>query len=157
MAQNNVPPPIPTQSPIADSSGLVSRPWISWFTWVKNLLSESPQFTGTPTVPTAPPLTNNDQVASTAYTDAAVLVEKNRAEGVEGTLTAGLAAETARLAPLASPTFIGTVTQPTPSVLTAAVTVNGANAGTAIALPALPLGYLEWSINGQTVRVPYYA
>jgi hypothetical protein len=52
---------------------------------------DSPAFTGTPTVPTATPATNNTQAASTAYVDT------------------GLALK----APLASPTFTGTPAAPT--------------------------------------------
>lgn len=65
-----------------------------------------PAFTGTPTVPTATPLTNTTQAASTAYGDAAVLVENTRA----------LAAE-ALLAPLASPGLTGNPTAPTQTAL----------------------------------------
>jgi hypothetical protein len=43
----------------------------------------SPSLTGTPTAPTAPALTNDTQVATTAYTDAAVEVETTRAETAE--------------------------------------------------------------------------
>lgn len=46
----------------------------------------SPSFTGVPLVPTATPLTNNTQVASTAYADAAVAVEKTRALAAEAVL-----------------------------------------------------------------------
>ena len=60
-------------------------------------------------------------------------------------------------APLASPTFTGTVTQPSPARLTAASTATSATTGSATALPANPLGYLEMSINGTTVKIPYYA
>lgn len=69
----------------------------------------------------------------------------------------GLAAALALLAPIASPTFTGTVTEPTPPVLTAATTATSATAGAASALPATPLGYLEMSVNGVTVKVPYYS
>ena len=62
----------------------------------------------------------------------------------------------ALFAPLASPTFTGTVKQPAPSVLTAATTATSANAGAASALPATPAGYLEMSINGTVYKVPYY-
>jgi hypothetical protein len=62
----------------------------------------SPAFTGTPTAPTATPLTSTTQLASTAYADAAVAVEKSRAQTAEGLL-----------APLASPTFTGTPAAPT--------------------------------------------
>lgn len=106
----------------------------------------SPPLTGTPTTPTASPGTDNTQIASTAYTDAAVLVEKNRAVAAEGLL-----------APSANPMFTGTVTQPTPSVITAATTATSATAGAATALPVTPLGYLEMSVNGVVVKFPYYA
>jgi flagellar capping protein FliD len=158
------PPPVPTQSKMLDENGLASRPWIYWFTQIKNIIVDSPAFTGVPTVPTAPPMTDNIQVASTAYADAAVLVETDRAETAEGILAASIAAETSRaetaealLASKASPTFTGVVTEPTPAVLTAAVTATSALAGAASALPSNPLGYLEMSINSVTVKVPYYA
>lgn len=61
----------------------------------------SPVLTGVPLAPTAAPGTNNGQVASTAFSAAAVLVETSRATGAEGLL-----------APKASPTFTGTVTIP---------------------------------------------
>lgn len=61
----------------------------------------SPVLTGVPLAPTAAPGTNNGQVASTAFSAAAVLVETSRATGAE-----------ALLAPKASPTFTGTVTIP---------------------------------------------
>src|SRR5579864_8984845 len=54
----------------------------------------SPALTGAPTTPNASALTNNTQIANTAYADAAVAVEKSRAQTAE-----------ALLAPLASPTF----------------------------------------------------
>lgn len=63
---------------------------------------DSPGFTGTPTAPTATALTDNTQVATTAYADSAVAVEKSRAEAAE-----------ALLAPLASPALTGTPTAPT--------------------------------------------
>jgi hypothetical protein len=62
----------------------------------------SPIFTGTPAAPTAAPLTGGTQLATAGYSDAATLVEKNRA----------LAAE-ALLAPLASPALTGNPTVPT--------------------------------------------
>lgn len=64
----------------------------------------SPAFTGTPTAPTATPLTNSTQIGTTAYADAAVAVEKTRAETAE-----------ALLAPLASPALTGTPVAPTAS------------------------------------------
>jgi len=65
----------------------------------------SPGLTGTPTAPTATPLTGTTQIASTAYDDAAVAVEKARA----------LAAE-ALFLPKASPAFTGTLSGPTVAV-----------------------------------------
>lgn len=64
----------------------------------------SPALTGVPTAPTAAALTDDTQIATTAYSDAAVAVEKTRAETAE-----------ALLAPLASPVFTGTPEAPTPS------------------------------------------
>ncbi len=61
----------------------------------------SPTLTGTPAAPTATALTNSTQLATTAYADTAVGVENTRA----------LAAEALK-APLASPTFTGTVVLP---------------------------------------------
>jgi hypothetical protein len=62
----------------------------------------SPALTGTPTAPTKTALTNNTDVATTAYADAAVAVETSRAETAE-----------ALKAPLASPALTGTPTAPT--------------------------------------------
>jgi hypothetical protein len=64
----------------------------------------SPAFTGTPTAPTAAALTDDTQIATTAYADLAVGVETTRAEAAE-----------ALLAPKASPAFTGTPTAPTQS------------------------------------------
>src|ERR1017187_5757209 len=64
----------------------------------------SPAFTGVPAAPTASPLTGTTQIATTAYSDLAVGVEKTRA----------LAAETLG-APLASPALTGNPTAPTQS------------------------------------------
>lgn len=69
----------------------------------------------------------------------------------------GLTAALALLAPIASPTFTGTVTEPAPAVLTAATTATSATAGAATALPATPLGYLQMSVNGTPVLVPFYS
>jgi hypothetical protein len=60
------------------------------------------------------------------------------------------------LAPLASPTFTGAVTQETPSALTNATTATSATAGAATALPSAPLGYLTMTLNGVQVKLPYY-
>lgn len=62
----------------------------------------SPAFSGSPTAPTKAPLTDNTDLATTAYTDLAVAVETARAEAAESLL-----------APLASPAFSGSPTAPT--------------------------------------------
>ena len=173
MSQNLSAPPIPTRSPIVDpkeGTGLVSRPWIAWFTWLNGLFASinSPSFTGQPTVPTADPGTDNTQVANTAFVTAAVEVETLRAETAESSLSDSITAEQTRAiaaenslntlkAPKASPVFTGTVTQPESSVLTAATTASSATAGGASALPGTPAGYLSTSINGVNVLIPYYA
>lgn len=81
----------------------------------------SPALTGTPTAPTQAPSTNNTDIATTAYSDAAVLVESTRA----------LAAE-ALLAPIASPSFTGTVTLPTNEVVPAAGQLISPASGTQV-------------------------
>lgn len=73
----------------------------------------SPALTGTPTSPTAAPGTNTTQIASTAFTGAAVLVETNRATTAE-----------ALLAPKASPALTGTPTAPTVAATAAAGTTQ---------------------------------
>jgi hypothetical protein len=67
----------------------------------------SPAFTGVPSAPTAAALTNTTQLATTAFTTAAVGVETTRATTAEGLL-----------APIASPTFTGVPTGPTAVALT---------------------------------------
>ena len=101
----------------------------------------SPALTGVPSAPTATAATNTTQIATTAFTTAAVGVETTRAEAAE-----------ALLAPLASPTFTGTVTAPTFSgaltgnatTSTTAGNVTGivavANGGTGTATPGLVAG-----------------
>jgi len=82
----------------------------------------SPTLTGTPTAPTASAGTNNTQVATTAYADAAVAAIVDSAPATLNTLNeladalgddANFAATTATAiglkAPIASPTFTGTV------------------------------------------------
>jgi hypothetical protein len=48
----------------------------------------SPAFTGTPTAPTQAPLNNSTRVATTAYADLAVGVEKTRALAAEAAIAA---------------------------------------------------------------------
>lgn len=73
------------------------------------------------------------------------------------TQTQPAVADVTGAAPSASPTFTGTVTQPAPTVLTAATTATTATAGAGTALPATPVAYLSVSINGTTFKIPYYA
>lgn len=37
-----------------------------------------------------------------------------------------------------------------------ATTTTSANSGSATALPANPVGYLDWFLNGNAIRIPYY-
>jgi peptidoglycan/xylan/chitin deacetylase (PgdA/CDA1 family) len=62
----------------------------------------SPAFTGTPTAPTAAALTDNTQIATTAYADAGTAVEKARAQAAEGNIT-NLGGVPVTVAPYTSP------------------------------------------------------
>lgn len=75
--------------------------------------SASPALTGTPTAPTATPLTNTTQIATTAYTDAAVGVETDRAVAAEGAETARAVAAEALKANAANAALTGIPTAPT--------------------------------------------
>jgi len=88
----------------------------------------SPALTGTPTAPTAALATNTTQVATTAFVRAEVaalvgtagatldtLGELSDALGDDANFAATTATAIGLKAPLASPTFTGTVTVPTPS------------------------------------------
>lgn len=94
----------------------------------------SPALTGVPTAPTATPLTGTTQIATTAYDDAAVLVEKNRALAAEALLAS--ITSVALKAPIASPVFTGTVTFPACAVAS---------------LPAGSEGQLAYATNGRKV------
>ena len=85
----------------------------------------SPALTGSPTAPTKTALTNNTDLATTAYADSAVSAETTRAEGAESTNATAISTETSRaetaealLAPKASPALTGTPTAPTAAALT---------------------------------------
>jgi hypothetical protein len=181
----NVPLDALFSAPAVDKQGYFNFQWKQYFS-AQNLglggtaPIESPDLVGTPTTPTAPPLTNDNQIASTQYTDSAVAVETIRAEAEEATLQGKITAETTRaeaaetalsaaitaetnraqaaealLAPLASPTFTGTVSMPTLNLTGATATTATAGAAT---LPANPLGFFN-CVNeaGTPVKVPYYA
>lgn len=79
------------------------------------------------------------------------------ANGGTNASTASAALSNLGGAPIASPTFTGTVTQPTPSVLTGATVATSAVAGSASALPATPTGYLQISINSANVLIPFFS
>lgn len=91
--------------------------------------SASPEFTGVPTAPTAAPLTNSNQVATTAYTDAAITALIGSASAALDTLGElanainddadfgqSVATSLSFKAPLADPTFTGSPSSTTPPV-----------------------------------------
>ena len=149
---------------VDQKTGLITSIWQLWLinNWQgqnASAPSNSPAFTGTPTAPTAPALTNNTQIATTQYTDSAVAVERSRAEGAEGAIdgvlgiqageiaanSAAITAETARaeaaealLAPKANPTFTGIITTPAIDVTGPQAIGNGADGN--IQAPALGTG-----------------
>ena len=97
----------------------------------------SPALTGTPTAPTANTATNTTQIATTAFVQQEISILTTGAPGLLNTLDElaaalgddeNFAASTANAialkAPLASPTFTGTVTLPTGTV-TSAMIANG--------------------------------
>jgi len=115
----------------------------------------SPALTGTPTAPTATAGTNSTQVATTAYADAAVAALVDAAPGTLNTLNELAAAInddasyastiTTALglkAPLASPTFTGTVTLPSAT--------SGANL---VNIPNAALDNSSITINGSAVSL----
>jgi hypothetical protein len=97
----------------------------------------SPAFIGIPSAPTPSPLDNSTSLATTAYDDAAVSIEKVRA----------LAAEVLK-APLASPALTGVPTVPTAAFATS-TTQAASTAFVQAALPAVPVQ----SVAGKTGTV----
>ena len=89
-------------TPVTHSAGFTIQQVVTAGFLGSVALLASPAFTGTPTAPTASALTDDTQIATTAYADSAVAVEKSRAETAE-----------ALLAPLASPALTGSPTAPT--------------------------------------------
>jgi hypothetical protein len=61
------------------TSRMWSRAWTTtaWTAWREVAFTDSPAFTGVPTVPTAAPNTNSTQAASTAYADAIAALKAN--------------------------------------------------------------------------------
>jgi hypothetical protein len=99
----------------------------------------SPALTGTPTAPTQSPLTNNTDIATTAYTDLAVGVETTRAQTAE-----------ALKAPLASPALTGTPTAPTATAGTNTTQL----ATTAFVETALPTALPPFTTFTATAATP---
>lgn len=172
------------KAPAVDKQGVFNFQWKQYFISQNLGLGgtapiNSPTLVGKPIAPTAPPLTNNQQIATTQYTDSAVSVEttraeaaesvlqtditaeKTRAEAAETALGGQITAETARaeaaealLAPIASPTFTGVATAPIFNVTgTTAATATGG----AATLPGNPVGFFVFEQGGASVKVPYYA
>lgn len=115
--------------------------------------------TGSPAQPTFRALvaadvpTLNQNTTGTAANVTGIVAIAN---GGTNATSASVALTNLGAAPIASPTFTGTVTQPNSTVLTAATTATSATTGSATALPALPAGYLEVSINGTDFLIPYF-
>jgi hypothetical protein len=110
----------------------------------------SPTFTGTPAAPTATPGTNTTQIATTAFVTAAVSASTGATWGsITGTLSsqtdlqsaldAKLSTATAAstYAPLASPTFTGTVTIPAGASISGYATTASLSSYAPLASPAL--------------------
>ena len=99
----------------------------AWVNAAGYALLASPTLTGTPAAPTAAANTNTTQIATTAFVTGAVtdliggapgalntLNELAEAIGDDASYAAGITTALGLKAPLASPTFTGTVTVPTP-------------------------------------------
>jgi hypothetical protein len=123
----------------------------------------SPALTGTPTAPTANVATNTTQIATTAFVRAEVAALVNSAPATldtlgeiatslanNATLSTTLTDAIALKAPLASPTFTGTVTLPTGTV-TSAMILDGTIANADIsATAAIDQGKIaDTTINAQ--------
>ena len=105
---------------------------------------DSPTFTGTPSAPTAAAATNTTQIATTAFvrTEISNLVasapaaldtldELANALGDDASFATTVTNSLSEKAPLASPTFTGTVTVPTPANATDAATKGYVDTATA--------------------------
>lgn len=104
----------------------------AWVNAAGYALLASPALTGIPTAPTAAAATNTTQIATTAFVTGAVtdliggapgalntLNELAEAIGDDASYAAGITTALGLKAPLASPTFTGTVTIPTGASITA--------------------------------------
>jgi hypothetical protein len=93
--------------------------------WAPIAPLSSPAFTNVPTAPTAAPLTNSLQLATTAYADAIGNMATTNITTAVTTTTTALALK----APLASPVFTGTPVMPS-AFITGATTDNSPTAAT---------------------------
>jgi hypothetical protein len=195
MGKKQMLPPLPFNTvftvPVKNgqgNSGLAVGSGIS-FPWQQALIAQqaavnsgatidSPDFTGIPIAPTAPPLTNNQQLATTQYSDAAVAVEKGRATTAEAANASAISTETTRaqaaevvnanaisaettrataaeglLAPKANPIFTGIATAPEFNIT--GVTAATATAGAAT-LPANPTGFVLFQVGGLNKKIAFY-
>jgi hypothetical protein len=180
----NVPLDALLSVPAVDKQGNFNFQWKQYFINQNVGLNnsapvESPDLIGIPVAPTASPLTNTNQIATTKYADSAVAVETTRAKAEETALQGEITAETARaksaeaanaaaitaetaravaaealLAPIASPAFTGVAAAPVFNVTggTASTATGGA-----ATLPGNPVGFLVFEQAGTSVKVPYYA
>jgi Glycosyl hydrolase family 26 len=119
----------------------------------------SPALTGTPTAPTAAPLTDDTQVATTGYADAAVAVETTRALAAETTVTSGarrLAASNLLIP--ASGAWFGAYPGSNNSYPNAGAIVGGSGLSwTLSTTEPIESGTIEVTVNGDLVSFAYNA
>ena len=131
----------------------------AWVNAAGYALLASPALTGTPTAPTASVATNTTQVATTAFVRGEVTALVNSATatldtlgeiatalGNDANLSTTLTTSIGLKAPLASPTFTGTVTLPTGTIAT---TQTAANNTTAVATTA----YVDAAVSAGIATV----
>jgi hypothetical protein len=130
----------------------------------------SPTFTGTPAAPTASVATNTTQVATTAFVAAEVAALVDSAPGTLNTLNelaaalgddanyaSTITAALALKAPIASPTFTGTVAIPNISDLETAVTANTTkvtNVSTDLGITTSTTTVIITSSDGTNATIP---
>ena len=133
---------------LANNSGEGATPTITVNTSVIATV-DSPSFTGTPLAPTAANTTNNTQIATTAYVKTVIGDLINSAPATLDTLgeiatslannaslSSSLTSSIALKAPLADPTFTGTVTIPAGASISGFATLANATFTGNITLPA---------------------